>query len=57
MRELRLTQMSLWMSDGELIESLPQWGRTFEADRAGLLISAYRKSHSFDTLMTETIET
>lgn len=33
MRELRLTQMSLWMSDGGLIESLPQWRRTFEAER------------------------
>lgn len=33
MRELRLTQMSLWMSDDGLIESLLQWRRTFEAER------------------------
>lgn len=48
MRELRLTQMSLWMSDGGLIESLPQWRRTFEAERVCIfLISASRKHRSF----------
>lgn len=32
MRELRLTQMSLWMSDEGLIESLPECERRFDAE-------------------------